>query len=214
MDWHEQYRAGLARLHAAGRIDDHQHQQQLVIVDFAERHNLALTAPDAEIDLWGYGTVRPAFAELDGPGWWVWLHDLVQPAGLDHQQLVEAYVEEVAMGYEDADALEFTDKNGARSTLEAVSHSATMRIFLGRSPWAREFGEALFGAFRRAVVRSGLADKVGPVQLVDEHGNVTEPTKTLAQFLAAGEPLPSREEARARAFAGPSGALPKDGDQP
>lgn len=179
------------------------------MASFAERTGCA-PAPGHEIDLWGYGTVKVQFADNDG-NWWVSLAELVEPTGIPFSRLLQIYRNDVEDEYSDVEELSWlvsgsNPEDREICHLEMVGPSFAIRAMLA-SPWGKEFADALFPTFRRALVESGMADKLGPVLRQKPDGTYEQTDMTFGEFMAKGEPLPTHEEAREKAFRGPAGGL-------
>jgi hypothetical protein len=190
---------------ATGDITKTHARLLLACASFAERTG-AYGVVGHEIDLWGYGDVHIWFATAEGR-WWCSLGELIEPTGVPYDVLLNEYTKDVEDGYGGVEELSWIGENGELALLEMVDDSFALRIMSGVSPWAGEFMKALFPTLRRAMVKSGLADKLGPVTRIREDGTADETTMTFGEFLAKGQPLASREEAREQAFRGPAGAL-------
>lgn len=180
------------------------------LAGFSERTGCAAVT-DHEIDLWGYGTLKVGFADNDG-NWWAPLLSLIEPTGLSFARLREMYLDDVADGYSDVEELSWLvddpgpDEDRGICHLEYVGPSFAMRAMLA-SPWGREFADAMMPTFRRALVASGMADKIGPVVRIREDGTAEQVEMSFGDFMAQGEALPTHDEARESAFRGPGGAL-------
>jgi hypothetical protein len=157
--------------------------------DFGEQHRAYPTG--GTVDLWGFGTVQKMAQPIDG-GWWVALNELSAPTGLSYVDLIIAFDEERQSGSGDAAVLYWHDPDSDQMCpLPLVRHDFVMRVFAGRSPWRQEFFNNTVDLMAHAVIQHGVG---GP---------------ELAEAIA-GDDLPSEEEARRRAFAGPSAAIPGD----
>jgi hypothetical protein len=175
------------------------------IAKFAERTGCAAVT-DHEINLWGYGTAKVQFADNDG-NWWISLAQLVEPTGVPWSLLSRMYWNDVEDNYSDVEELSWLvddsdpeDREICR--LEMVGPSFAIRAMLS-GPWGKEFSDALFPTFRRALVESGMADRLGPVLKQNPDGTFEQTDMTFGEFMAQGEPLPTHEAARAQAFQGP-----------
>ncbi|BCJ65131.1 hypothetical protein [Polymorphospora rubra] len=181
----------------------------LSLLDLCERRNLYLPDTDCLVDLFGYGKVRPAGVSTIDREVWLYAGDLAEPAGLDPEVVTDYWREEYAEG-DDADLLHYADGQGVAWFLPVLNWEATMRLFVTRSPWAKEVMDALMPAFRGAMVNSGLGDDLAGIMVeVDDEGNLhaTGETKTMSEMIRSQGPVPSREEARRAAFAGPAGSV-------
>ncbi|MCP2336137.1 hypothetical protein [Actinomadura rupiterrae] len=127
------------------------------IIDFAEERGLYLAAGD--IDLWGFGRVRPMYRTTDNT-YWIRLPDLVEPTGLSYRELLAVFEDEYAeQPPDDPELLRFV---GASGTVIPLADDAwVMRVFATHSPWAPEFSKNMSQVFRHAMVASGLADRIG-----------------------------------------------------
>jgi hypothetical protein len=179
------------------------------MASFAERTGCAAVT-EHTIDLWGYGDVQVSFADDHGK-WWASLAALVEPTGVPFDELHDMYQEAVEDGDDDVEILSWVVTPGDgedRDTcfLEMVGPGFAMRSMMS-GPWGKEFANALMPTFRRALIGSGLGDKLGPVVQHTEDGTTEQTHATFSDFLLNGEGLPTRDEARERAFGGPAGAL-------
>jgi hypothetical protein len=172
------------------------------MADFCEKH-ACIGLFDATANLWGYGTV-PIYYEAPRGGWWTGLVDLIEPTGVSWTRLKEVFNNDRdEFDGSDADVVTWTEDNGEQVALPVVANSFVVRIMLNESPWAREFADALFPTFQRAMSASGLGETLSPVVEVNPDGT-TATRRSFSDFLNGGAPLPTEAEARARAFRGPA----------
>jgi hypothetical protein len=206
----EQWAASTRALIAGKQLPHERRRFFEALAGFAERTGCAAVT-NHEIDLWGYGTVKVSFADNDG-NWWAPLAELVEPTGLDFNDLRALYWDDVEEGRDDVEELSWVvDDPGPGEEdgiclLEFVGPGFGMRA-MTCSPWSAEFTKALMPTFRRAMLASGLADQISPFVRIKEDGTAERVDMTMTEFLASGEPVPTRDEARDSAFRGPGGGL-------
>lgn len=203
----QQWGASTRELIALRELPDERRRFFTEMATFAERTGCAAVT-DHEINLWGYGTVRVLFADNDG-NWWAPLTALIEPTGTDFDILRGMYEQAVEDGDDDVEMLSWLVEDTPDREyhyLEMVGPAFAMRAMMS-SDWGKEFAAALMPTFRRAIVASGVGNKLGPVVRVNPDGSAEQTDMTFSEFIGQGEPLPSRDEARASAFRGPAGAL-------
>ncbi|GAA3727580.1 hypothetical protein [Streptomyces tremellae] len=179
----------LAHYRAAGEpmtIEDRAVHHALVA--FCEQHRAWPRLDGGETaDLWGFGYVPVRAVAEDGTGLWLHLADLMEPTGVTYMQLRAAFDQDLADEYSDV-ALVTLPHGG----LHLVKTTFAMRVFMGMSPWAKEWWANTKDLLRLGFLHSGLADTLG-----------------MADGIRGEGPLPSVEVARHTAFRGPR----LDGDQ-
>lgn len=188
----QQWAASSRALFATMDLNPERRRHLEAVASFAERTGCAAVT-DYEIDLWGYGAINPMFADEDGH-WFAVLQALIEPTGLEYQDLRTRYLQAVENGDDDVEELSWlVDDDDPHDReicqLEFVGPSFAMRAMMA-GPWGREIADALFPTFRRAAVKSGLADAMG-----------------IAEIIAPDGQIPTAEEAKAAAFRGPLGGV-------
>jgi hypothetical protein len=194
----------IAGWRADGTVDAYNASALTAVADFAKKHDCVPVA-DTTADWFGFGSLKVLFDSTDGGSWYS-LVDLLEVTGLDWPALKDLFDEDSGDdedSYGDADTMVWVNPNdGEAHTLQLVRHSFAMRAMLA-GPWSKEFMDNTMGLFRNAMVKSGLADKMGPVVVIED-GVARETNMSFGEFMAAGDMLPSEEDAIAQAMRGPA----------
>lgn len=187
-----------------GDIDTVDADYYFKLADLCEQKNVWPIISPTKHDWFGFGEVEPLFESHDDDTYWVSLVDAGRVSGMTDEAIWAMFLEDQADGYGDMADLEWlTNDEGDKASIPIVAHSFLLRAML-HGPWSKEFMTNTMGLFRRAVVKSGLGDKIAPVVVVKD-GVATETDMTFSDFLNAGEGLPSEEDAVEKAFRGPLG---------
>lgn len=198
--WGEGFLEHINDAHRRGQIDIHQTRRLRAIAEFCTERNAGIPTDDAEVNLYGLGVIRPAYINVNRPGYWIYLGDLVEPSGVPFERLAEEWRRERDEG-EDVDLIVFLDRDGELIGLPVMNDAAVLRVLTGPSPWANEILKNLTGAFRRAAVASRIAAQFQPT-FEQPDGTYAQSGQTLEEYLLA-EGLPTAEEAREQAMRGP-----------
>lgn len=168
---------------------------------FAAVHGL--TCETVPVNLFGFGTITTLFRTPQG-GWWCTLQSLAEPTGVSYDDLLRDFYQERDELSEDVGSFAFRHQ-GRPLEIDVVSHHFAMRVLAGRSPWSKEFLDNTSSLMRHAMLRSGLADVMGPVYRIGADGIAVQVDETFAEVIREG--LPPEEDAADRAFAGPTAAI-------
>jgi hypothetical protein len=199
--WGCQLRETTAAHVRAGNLTWQKASVVYAMCDFAELHN-CVGLLDTTANWFGFGDIKVMFESTDG-GYWVSLVDLLPITGLDWATLRGMFDSEYAECTPDVDVMTWPVGNeGHTGYLDLVTHSFALRAMLA-GPWSREFMDNTMGLFRHAMVKSGLADKISPVVRIREDGTAEQTDMTFGEFMAAGDQMPTEDEAREAAFRGP-----------
>jgi hypothetical protein len=199
-DYSDELLASIQQRHQAGQIGDYDAALLRGYADACQRLNTVLPSPDYQVDLLGYGTVPPLLVSHADHDIWVYVGDLIDPAGVTSQQAHDHWEHEDREG-DDADEIRFHATTGETWSLRILNFQGVLRLFLEHSPWSQEVMTALMPVFRRAMAHSGLAERI------TLHGDSDGQPKTLGDLIREQPPLASYEVARHQAFTGPAAAL-------
>lgn len=216
-DWLAEFKA---EVRAASWMTPAHRRNCWSIARFCGTHHVMPTPPGMAVSLWGFGEIIPIYAPADDRGeWWAHIDSLSEPTGIPrdvlyrewHREREDACLNHEAGCKTEADQLVTVLDDGRKITDRLWSAFGVMGLFMGLSPWRKEFFNNLRPAFRRAAVLSGIADEI-PIARIDEQGNAMVTGETYTDVILADGPLPSSEVARHQAMAGPLAALDEDGD--
>lgn len=200
--------------HALRPYCDDEYEHHLGHALFCARHNCQPS--EGEADLWGFATIKPVFQDEDNRTFWAFLFEVGPALGVDDRAALEAFwrTDLEADGYDDVAALSYlVPSEDRRATFPLVGSTAILRLALQLSPWAAELFTNLRPALAHGLLNSGLADQFTEVpayQLAEnlDGEQIAVPTgQSLRDVVAEDAAAMPLDEAKARAFRGPSGAF-------
>lgn len=210
------FRVSINKFINNGQLAQTNGQTALGICDLAERRGLHLADPEQTVTLMGLGEVAPVLADpVDGEPAWYFVGSVLEATGATWQQWEQLRDEEIAEAAEEppvpprVDTVTSYEADGSTHQLPVCNWQMAMLLALD-GPWHEELMANMRPAFRKAALKSGIADQINVVRIAED-GTAHVTGETMADVFSGDGPLPSDEVIREQIQRGPLGALEYQG---